>query len=139
MMGRALAIAIAFGLGWIVYMIGMVLTVYDGCVSLILQPFLAALTSAVFVGAALLVGLVLRIPPLSRWWNSTWLWAVLLAAASLFLLTFGYFLGVTYLGTDPETGSQMVMLHPAAAIGGYFFALFAVANWPVAGTRRLRG
>jgi hypothetical protein len=133
-LARSLAIFAAFCLGWIIYMIAMILTVYDGVLSMIFQPFMAALCSAVFVALALVVGLVLRIPILSRWWTSTPLWAAILAGASLLLLAFGYWLGLTDVGTNPETGEQFTMLHPLAALAGYFFALFAVANWP---TRKL--
>ncbi len=129
MLKRTMAVVAAFGLGWVVYMIGMVLTVYDGVLSLIFQPFIAALVSGVCVAGALLIGLLLRIPALSRWWTS--LRAVFVACGSLFVLVFGYFIGFTYIGTNPETGSEVVTLHPVAALGGYFLLLFAVANWPM--------
>ena len=131
-------IVAAFCLGWLVYMIAMVLTVYDGLPSLILQPFMAALVSGIFVSLAVLFGLLLRIPPLWRWWRQTPLWAGLVAAASLFVLSFGYFIGLTYVGTNPETGTEVVTLHPAAVIGGYFGSIFAVTNWPTRGKRRAR-
>lgn len=131
MLTRAIAVVAAFFIGWIVYMIGMVLTVYDGMVSLILQPFMAALTSGACTVLVLLVGLLLRLPVVSRWWRSTRLWAVLLVGVSLFTLAFGYFIGWTQVGTNPETGEQVLTLHPVAALTGYFFLLFAVANWPV--------
>ena len=38
MLTRLIAMVTAFGLGWIIYMIGMLLTVYDGVLSLIFQP-----------------------------------------------------------------------------------------------------
>jgi hypothetical protein len=130
---RLIAVAVALALGWITYMIGMVLTVYDGLMSILFQPLMAAFTSGLFVSAALVLGLVLRIPVLARWWTATWLWAALIGGASLLVLAFGYSLGLTDTGTNPETGESVVTLHPAAALGGYFFLLFAAANWP---TRR---
>ena len=130
MLARAIAVVAAFSIGWIVYMIGMVLTVYDGMLSLILQPFMAALASGVCTAVALLVGRLLRLP-VSRWWRSTRLWAALLAGASLFTLAFGYFVGLTYVGTNPETGKQVLTLHPVEALTGYFFLICAGANWPV--------
>jgi hypothetical protein len=76
----------------------------------LLEPSMAALTSGVCVAVALLVGLLLRIPFVSRWWWSTSLWAPLVARASLFVLTFGYYVGLTYVGTNPETGSRSSVL-----------------------------
>jgi len=135
-LARAITIAAALCLGWVIYMIGMLLTVYDGVLSLIFQPFMAALASGLTVGLALLAGVLLRIPILSRWWSSTALWAGLLGGISLFVLAFGYSLGLTYVGTNPETGNKVLTLHPTAAVAGYFFLLFAVANWPVRRRRR---
>jgi len=130
MLTRLIAMVTAFGLGWIIYMIGMLLTVYDGVLSLIFQPVTGLIVSGVCVAAALVAGLVLRIPLLRRWWSATSLWAGLVAGASLFLLAFGYSPGLTYVGTNPKTGVSIVMLHPGVALGGYFSFLFAVANWP---------
>ena len=130
LLSRTLAILVAFGVGWVVYMVGMVLTVYDGLLSLIFQPILAALWSGCVVGVSLLVGRFLRVRSISRIWNGSRRWAALIAAASLFILAFGYSLGLTYVGVNPETHQQIVVLHPAAALGGYFFLLFSIANWP---------
>lgn len=83
---RSIAALVAFAVGWVVYMVAMVLTVYDGCLSLVFQPFMAAICSGLFVGAALLVGLVFKLPVLGRWWRSSFLWAGAIAAGSLFFL-----------------------------------------------------
>lgn len=129
-LGRLLAIATAFGVGWLVYMIG-VLTEYDGVLSLLFQPIMAVFFSGLTVLLALLVGLVLRLPPLARLWNASAFWAFAVAGASQFFLICGYSLGLTDVGTHPETKQQFVMLHPAVAVGGYFFLVFSIANWPI--------
>jgi hypothetical protein len=74
-MRRCAAILAAFIAGWGVYMIAMVITVYDGILSAIFQPFMAAFCSAVFVGLAVLAGLVLKGRPIARLWNATPIWA----------------------------------------------------------------
>lgn len=91
-MRRALAIFVAFVVEWIVYMIAMMMTVYDGIISMIFQPIMAVLCSGSFLALALLVGLILRIPVISRWWRSSRLWALTLVLGSLFILCFGSFL-----------------------------------------------
>jgi hypothetical protein len=132
-----IAAAIAFSIGWNVYMFGTMLMPSQGALALIVQPFLAAFFSMLFVGLALLVGWILKIPPLFRWWTSTRLWAVLVAGSSVFLLAFGQLLGITAIGENPKTGGEFVMLHPIAGLCGYFFLLFAVANWPSSMKRRV--
>jgi len=125
---RALA---AFITGWLLYMIGMILTTYDGLLSLIFQPLIGAVVSGIVVVVALLAGLLLRVSPFRRWWHGRRLWAMIIAGLSLFVLCFGYSLGLTWVATHPETGAKIEMLHPTAAILGYFALIFAVTNWPV--------
>jgi len=128
---RLVAVFVAFCVGWLTYMVAMMMTVYDGFPSLILQPFVAVFVSALFVLLSLILGLVLKIPFLARWWASTRWWAVLLAVGSLLLLCFGACVGITDTYVNPDTGQQYEWLHPAAVLGGYFFLIFAIANWPI--------
>lgn len=130
-MRRSVVILIAWAMGWLVYMIAMVMTVYDGVLSLLFQPIMAAFFSAAFVGIALLIGLILRIPAISRAWRSSRLIAVGLAALSVFLMLFGSSMGLTQTLTDYRTGSHFVSLHWAVAFGSYFVLLFAIANFPL--------
>jgi hypothetical protein len=74
-----MTIVAAWILGWIVYMIAMMMTVYNGLLSLIFQPIMGALTSTIFVGEALLVGLIFRIPVIGKAWTSSRWWDALLA------------------------------------------------------------
>lgn len=120
----------AFGVGWVVYMVGMLLTTYEGFLSLIIQPFIGAIFSGITVALSLLLGLFFRIPALGRWWARSRKPATILASACLGLLTFGYFFGITSTVIHPETRREIVMLHPLAALIGYFGLVFAVANWP---------
>ncbi len=130
-MKRLIAVTAAFVAGWLAYMIAMVLTVYDGVLSLLFQPFVAALASGLFVGAALLAGLLLRVPGArSIWASNRWI-AGLLALGSILLLCFGYSLGLRETQVDPETGRTLVVLDGRVALGGYFMMIFAIANWPV--------
>ncbi len=130
-LSRAIPILTAFGVGWVVYMVGMVLTVYDGIASLIFQPMMAALWSSSVVLLSLLVGLLLRLRHIVQIWNGSTVWAASIVGTSSFVLTFGYFVGMTFIVMNPETKQQIVVLHPAAALGTYFFLLFGITNWPV--------
>jgi hypothetical protein len=98
---------------------------------LILQPFVAVFVSALFVFLSLILGLVLKIPFLARWWTSSLWWAVVLVVGSLLLLCLGAYVGITDTYVNPDTGQQYEWLHPAAVLGGYFFLIFAIANWPI--------
>ena len=125
------AVMAGFIVGWIVYMIAMMVTVYDGFPSLIVQPFMAALWSGIFVGLSLLLGLILRIPLMRKWWSSSRLWAGGLALISLLILILGERLGITGVGVNPDINQQVIMLHPIAALGGYLGVILSVVNWPL--------
>ena len=123
-------IIIAWVLGWLVYMIAMVLTVYDGIPSLMFQPIMAAIASALAVGVGLLAGLIFRAPLFGNLWHSSWIWAAMLAGVSILLLCCGKQWGITETFKDSETGHQYVGLRSSVALMCYFVLIFAVANWP---------
>lgn len=129
-MPHPLPIAIAFAVGWIIYMIAMLLTIYDGLLSLIFQPIMAAICSALAVGAALLAGLFFRIPHLRRGWSATVIPAVALVITSLALMCFGYELGLRHTYTTPDTGRQLESLRSDVFLASYFALVSAIANWP---------
>lgn len=127
---RVMCVALAFVCGWLVYMLGMVLTSYDGLWSLLLQPVMAALFSGVAVLLSLLIGLVFRLRPIGNWWRSTYLWAGTLFCTGTLLLVFGYPLGLKTTVRHFETGAAMEILRPEIAAPAYFAMIFALANWP---------
>jgi len=130
---RALAILAALCLGWLLYMVAWIMMPYAGFEALILQPFVAAIISVLFVGTACVLGLLLWIPFLRRIWTWCFLPAFCLLIGSLLLLALGSLMGITTTYTDPETGLQFEGLHWLAGLAGYSSALFAVANWPCPG------
>jgi len=133
LLARALAAFVAFVVGWVVYMVAMIVTVYDGVLSLIFQPIIAVLCSVFFVMFALLVGLVLKIPILSRWWRGSRLWVLILIVGSLFIMCFGSSLlaSIAENFSNTETGMQYQRLHSNAVLISYFVLIFGIANWPL--------
>ena len=77
-----------FALGWLIYMVAMVLTVFDGLLSLILQPFVGAFVSGFFVMLAFFFGLLLRAPRIREAWNGVGWWALLISAAAIGVMIF---------------------------------------------------
>jgi hypothetical protein len=135
---RSAAIGAAFGAGWLIYMIAMMMTVYDGGLSLIFQPIMGALCSALFVLLALAAGLALRIPPIRRGWSADPRIAGALVLLGLGVLLFGSRAGFMAAGViDPADMIIQRELRPAAGLTAYFAILFAVANWPVKESSRV--
>ncbi len=121
--------------GWIIgfatYMIAMMMTVYDGMTSFILQPIMGAIITTITLGACLIVGLVFHIPRVGRMWRKLWPVALLLAIGSVLLMCFGSTWGMATVFTDPETGQQITGLRPDVGISSYVVLVFAIANWPL--------
>lgn len=138
-MQRLMRVIVAWLVGWVIYMIVVVLWGYDGPVGIGVQAAYGAVVSGGAVGLALLVGLVLLVPALGRAWDARPVGAVALAVAALAVMFLGSTLGLTGTYTDPETTVDFRALHPVAALLSYFALLFAVANWPRGGwgSRRL--
>jgi hypothetical protein len=119
-----------FVVGWLIYMVAMVLTVYDGALSLIFQPVMAGLFSGIFVAAAFVIGLPLRTRKLRDAWSAVGWWALLISAAAIGVLVFYAKLGLEVEGVDPETNEKIRMISPLAGLLAYFFAIFPVVNLP---------
>jgi hypothetical protein len=128
---RSRFIFAAWLVGWLVYMIGMVLTVYDGILSLIFQPIMAALVSGMCVGLCFMVGLVFKIPVVGKVWGASRFTAMTLATLSVFLMIFGSTFGFTQTFTDPESGAKIVGLHSGLAVACYWALLFSLVNFPI--------
>ena len=129
-MGRLLRLLIAWGVGWTIYMVAVLLWGFDGLASLILQPLCAAIVSAGCVGIVLLGGLVLRVRPVGRIWRAHRSLAGVIAVACLAVMCLGSTVGLTGTYADPETGRPFVALHPAAAVLSYLALLFVLTHWP---------
>ncbi len=122
--------AAAFVVGWVIYMVAMVLTVYDGGLSLIFQPIMAGIFSGVFVIGALLVGLPLRAPKIREvWTHAGWL-PLFISFGAIGVMIFHAQLGLQTELVDPETKGKVKTMLPVAALICYFTALFPIVNLP---------
>jgi hypothetical protein len=129
-MARVLRLLAAWGIGWAVSLVAVLVWGYDGFPTLIFGALTAAVVSTVSVAVALLAGLVFLVRPVGRLWNSEPMWATGLAALCLAVMCVGSRVGLTAHYADPETGRAFVALHPVAALSSYLLLLFAIAHWP---------
>jgi hypothetical protein len=127
---RLMRLIAGFILGWIIYMISMLLTTFDGVLSMIFQPFVGAFFSGVFVFMAFIVGLLLRIPFLHNSWSSLGWRVLFITVASLLLMIFNVQIGLSEINIDPETNMPVKMMMVVPAIVCYFMAIFPIVNFP---------
>ena len=128
---RLFLIFLSFVAGWVMYMVAMMTTTYDGFPSLIIQPILAAIISGLTVGLCLLFGLMLRLPGLKQFWHSTPFLQICLLVASLGLMIFGSSIGLSEVYIDEELNRHFVGLNSAVALSTYILVVFTLANWPI--------
>lgn len=100
-----------------------------GVMAIPFQFIMGAVFSIIFVGAAALIGLLLCIPPLGRFWYSSSIPSIVVLACAALVIFFGRNLGFTTTLKHTETGSTYQTLHPAAAYGSMLAAVFATLHF----------
>ena len=101
-----------------------------GFMAIPFQAIIAAVISILFVGFAVLLGLLLRIPLLARLWYSSPIPPVVLLACAFIVIFFGESHGLTIKVISPDNGMTYTFLHPAAGYGSVFAAVFATSHFP---------
>lgn len=114
--------------GWVIYMIAM--TVYDGALSLIFQPFIGPTCSSLTVLAAALPGYLLRLRMIRRYWHSSPVAAIGFMVIGSALFLFGSRFGLTHVYHGPELEQDVIGLHPGVSLPAYFAILFVIVSLP---------
>lgn len=123
---------IAFFAGLAVYMLAMVMTVYDGLMSMVFQPIAGAICSMLGLVAVGLLGLPLYWGPLRSWWWTRGAWlSVVILAASIVALGLSWHPSLRIMVRHPELATDIASFHPALAIGGWLGFLFGLAHMPL--------
>jgi len=121
----------AFFIGWAIYMIGVAVAADVGYLELAMQPIMAILTSAIGVMVGCLAGVIFEIPIVLRLWSRSAAPACAVIGVGCFVLMCGRAIGLDYAVIIPGDKEESRLLHPGAALGGYFLILFAISNWPI--------
>ena len=120
--------AVAFVVAWFYYMIAMMMTSYDGVLSMIFQPIMGAIFAAVAVVLCFILGLPIRfIRSLRKVWRSVWWLPLFVGAVGFVFMVMSWVLRVTV--HDPATGMEVQTFQPAMAIVGWFLSVFAALHF----------
>lgn len=101
-----------------------------GAIAVPFQFIMGAIFSIACVGVSSLLGLLLRVPTLTRFWYSSAFPSVAVLGCAAVLLFCGRSLGFTTTLTSTDTGSAYQSLHPAVAYGSMLAAVFATLHFP---------
>jgi hypothetical protein len=125
---------LAFILGLAIYMIAMMMTTYDGLGSLILQPIVGSILTAIALAGLCVVGSPLLIKHIwNRWQRGGW-FVLLISVAGLAALVLSwepYRVKVVV----PETQTVVDTFHPTLSLAGWFCVMAGVAFCPKIGFR----
>ena len=119
---------LGFAVGWLVCMVEYALTASaaGGPFTILLLPLVAAFLSAVYVGAAALAGLLLRLPGVRTTWRDTGCVVLLLAVPPGLVLIFSSPLGLRSI--DPA--SHYSVMSPWLSVPCYVLIVFPFVNLP---------
>jgi hypothetical protein len=125
-----LQLAVSFLVGFFLYMLAMVLTVYDGLISMIFQPIIGSVFSLIGVGVCFLVGLPIRlIRPLKAWWRRVWWLPLVLGMIAFLMLVASWHPSLRIQVYDLELGGNISTFNPGLALGGWLLSIFAALHF----------
>lgn len=126
----------AWFLGCLLYMFLALDVIGDeGMLGFLFQGVIGAVFSIFLIGVAYLLGLLFRIPSFGRVWYFNALPSVTVIVLSLGVLFYGDKLGFDTTAVSSESKAPFRTIHPAAALGSVFAAVFGVLHF-TSGIRR---
>ena len=112
------------------YMRARAMTVYDGILSMMLQPIVGTILTLIAIAVMSLVGLPIRLMrPLNDWWRKHW-WIVFVIGTVAFLMMYASWMPQFRTKVlDPETRMEVGSFHPVLAVGGWLLTIFAILHF----------
>ena len=121
-------LTVAFAVAWLYYMLAMMMTTYDGVLSMIFQPIMGVIFAAIAVAICFIIGLPIRLARSVReLWRRVWWLPLFLGAVGFVLMIMSWVLRVTV--RDPATDMDVQTFQPAMALGGWLLSVFAALHF----------
>lgn len=130
-----LRLLLAWIAGWIVYMVSMAMTVYDGFPSMVLQPIMGSVLTSLGLFIVVIVGLPLIFPKVWKWWTKMWWLSIIIIVLSIVAMFLSWLPENRIMVYNPELSSETESFHPVLGLGGWFGMLFALAWTPLLSIR----
>jgi len=120
---------LAWSTGLFFYMIAMMMTVYDGVLSMIFQPIMGGIMTGIAMILIALLGLPLLIKKVWAWWDRfKWISIILISVGVLLMIMSWYPFKMTVI--DFETQRSVESFQPALALAGWFSVMFGIFYCP---------
>lgn len=117
---------IAFVVSVFYYMFLIVVTMYDGFVTVVLLPIAATVWTVIFMGICFVVGLALRLLK-SFPWQRKYFQALIIIGIALVVMSWVFSVQVY----DPVFEQNHDAPHPYFGISGWLITLFAIMHFPI--------
>ncbi len=112
------------------YLLAVLMTAYDGLLTLISQPIAGCIYTLIALVLLSVLGLPLRLyRPLNVWWKRRWWMPIAMGAFAFILMAFSWLPALRWSMTDPELGIPVETFHPVLAFGGWLLTLFSVLHF----------
>jgi hypothetical protein len=116
--------------GTFFYMLAVVMTVYDGILSMIFQPIMGGIFSTIAIIFLLIIGLPIRLNhKLNHWWRMHWWLCCLLGAIGFICMILSYMPPFQITVYDDILKQNTQSFNPILSIGGWLFLLFALLHF----------
>jgi hypothetical protein len=132
-------IIIAWIAGWVIYMLAMILTTYDGMLSFVCQPFMGALLTSVGILVVFVAGIPLMFSNLWKTWTKMWWISILLIFISIISMIISWHPDYRVLVLNPNSRQPIESPHLALGLGGWFAMMFGLAWCPLISFRNIGG
>lgn len=127
---------LAFVTGLALYMIAMVLSVYDGLLSLLLQPIMGSVVTLIALFALVVIGSPLLFKRNWAWWARNWWLSIALAGLGVIAFVTAWIPSLQVAVFDPDLQQTINQPNPALGMGGWLAVVFAVLWCPKIGLFR---
>jgi hypothetical protein len=130
-------IAMIFGLA--TYMIAMMMTVYDGALSMIFQPIAGTILTAIACIAISIIASPLFITRVWLVWRRMWVLSLFMFFAGILAMILSWHTALRIQVWNPQLQMQVESFHPVLSLGGWVTMLFGILWLPkIAITRDAR-
>jgi hypothetical protein len=111
-------------------MLAMAVTVYDGILSLIFQPFIAVILTSLGIGFVGFIGLPIRLSRgIRSWWISHWWISFVIGTIAFAMMWASWLPALRVKVWNPDLEVYQDSFQPVLAFGGWLLTIFAVFHF----------
>jgi hypothetical protein len=112
------------------YMVAVVMTVYDGILSMVFQPIMGGIFSVIAIILLLIIGLPIRLnQKLNHWWRTHWWLSGLLGAIGFISMILSWIPPFQITVYDDILKQNAQSFNPILSISGWLLLLFALLHF----------